>query len=73
MDLEVAAVERSSSRMTIDASSMSWWCSASIVRSSALTTRSSAPSAWPSSACSSCWKWSLAGESATPQPTFPVT
>src|SRR5215217_8437909 len=50
--------------MTIEASSMSWWCSASSVRSSALTTRSSAPSACASSACSSCRKWIRAGDSA---------
>src|SRR3954447_17623526 len=48
---------RSSSAMTIAASSMSWCSSASSVRSSVVTTRSSAPSACSSSARSSCWKW----------------
>src|SRR5215207_3152074 len=52
--------------MTIEASSMSWWCSASIVRSRALITRSSAPSVWLSSVWSSCWKCSLPVASAMP-------
>src|SRR4051794_5976773 len=42
--------------MTIVASSTSWCCSASITRSSCSTTRSSPPSAWPSSSTSSAWK-----------------
>src|SRR5215204_1116017 len=47
---------RSSSWMTMAASSMSRWCSASSVRSSVATTRSSAPSACSSSRVSSSWK-----------------
>src|SRR5690349_8725286 len=51
---------RSSSLMTIAASSMSWWSRASMTRSSATTTKSSAPSAWTSSAWSSSRKWARA-------------
>src|ERR1700759_1193030 len=46
---------RSSSAITICASSMSWCSSASSVRSSVETTRSSPPSAWRSSVSSSSW------------------
>src|SRR3954469_14503974 len=46
---------RSSSWMTIEASSMSWCSSASSVRSNVVTTRSMPPRAWTSSACSSSW------------------
>src|SRR6185295_9666235 len=52
---------RSSSLTTIDASSMSWCSSASRVRSSVVTTRSSAPRAWLSSCFSSSWKWTRIG------------
>src|SRR2546430_14820151 len=48
---------RSSSAITICASSTSWWRSASSTRSSCSTTRSSPPSACSCSARSSCWKW----------------
>src|SRR5690242_18860609 len=51
---------RSSSAMTMLASSTSCWSSASSVRSSVATTRSSAPRHWPSSALSSSWKCSRA-------------
>src|SRR5689334_18553279 len=47
---------RSSSWMTIDASSMSWCSSASKVRSSVRTTRSRPPSACTSRSRSSSWK-----------------
>src|SRR3954463_14357125 len=47
---------RSSSLTTIAASSMSWWRRASRTRSSAVTTMSSAPSAWTSSPWSSSRK-----------------
>src|SRR3954447_1865879 len=49
---------RSSSKMTIDASSMSWCSRASSVRSSVLTTRSRPPSACTSRSRSSSWKCS---------------
>src|SRR5918998_745426 len=55
---------RSSSRMTRLASSMSWWCSASITRLSVATTMSSASSVCSSRRASSSWKctrvWSCA-------------
>src|SRR4051812_12156215 len=47
---------RSSSWMTIDASSMSWCSRASSVRSNVLTTRSMPPSACTSRSRSSSWK-----------------
>src|SRR4051812_21174655 len=47
---------RSSSWMTIDASSMSWCSKASSVRSRVRTTRSSPPRAWISRSRSSSWK-----------------
>src|SRR5918999_233116 len=48
---------RSSSAMTMLASSMSWCCTVSSARSSAVTTMSSPPRACFSSAWSSSWKW----------------
>src|ERR1039458_7170274 len=47
---------RSSSAITIWASSTSWWLSASSTRSSCSTIRSRPPSACVSSSCSCCWK-----------------
>src|ERR1700704_1900658 len=47
---------RSSSAITIWASSTSWWLSASSTRSSCSTIRSRAPSARVSSSFSCCWK-----------------
>src|SRR4051812_40866547 len=46
---------RSSSAMTISASSTSWCWSASVTRSSCSSTRSMPPRTLCSSACSSCW------------------
>src|SRR5918999_115104 len=48
---------RSSSEMTMLASSTSWCWTVSIARSSALTTMSRPPSACSSSLASSSWKW----------------
>src|SRR4051812_47375826 len=48
---------RSSSAMTMLASSTSWCCTVSSARSSAVVTMSSPPSAWASRFASSSWKW----------------
>src|SRR5919201_6714959 len=58
---------RSSSAITIAASSTSWCSSASSVRSSVTTTMSSAPRHWDSSARSSSWKCSLAVATGLPE------
>src|SRR5215213_3758016 len=48
---------RSSSEITMPASSTSWWATVSTARSSAATTMSSPPSAMRSRLTSSSWKW----------------
>src|SRR3954451_25140814 len=62
---------RSSSLTTIAASSMSWCWNASSVRSSVVTTRSSAPSACSSRRWSSSWKWARPVPAISPSAELP--